>query len=265
MEMLENYLDFADSLARKCGKLIYSSFRKTHDIKYKGPVDIVTEVDIASQQVAVSEINKAYPGHSILAEEGERGSTGFSRVGSSRYKWIIDPIDGTTNYAHGLPIFCFSIALEIDSEIVLGAAYNPAMNEMFHAVLGGGSYFNGKKNKVSVNDVLERSLLSTGFPYDKKVNPENNLDRFRDVSLSVRGIRRLGSAVLDLCYTAAGFLDGYWELSLNPWDMASGCLMVTEAGGTVTDFCKNKFSIYNKRILATNGHIHNELSKIICY
>lgn len=256
---MEKFLDFAVSLAKDCGKIISKSFRKTHSIKYKGPVDIVTEVDIASQHLAVGSIKKAFPHHSILAEEE---NTLISN--ETKFKWIIDPLDGTTNYAHGVPIFCFSIALEVDSEIVLGCAYNPVLNELFYALSGQGAYFNGKKVNVSKNDCLEKSLLSTGFPYDKKTNPDNNFDHFRDISISVRGIRRLGSAVLDLCYTAAGFLDGYWELNLNPWDMALGSLMVKEAGGIVSDFCQKPLNIYNRRILASNGLIHDKLSKILC-
>lgn len=256
---MEKYLDFSLSIAKDCGKIISKSFRKAHSVKYKGPVDIVTEVDIASQHLAIGNIRKAFPHHSILAEEEGvdiRNKTGF--------KWIIDPLDGTTNYAHGIPIFCFSIALEIDSEVVLGCAYNPVLKELFYAIKGKGAYFNGRRITVSKTDCLEKSLLSTGFPYDKKTNPDNNIDHFKDVSVSVRGIRRLGSAVLDLCYTAAGFLDGYWELSLKPWDMASGSLIVREAGGVVSDFCKKPHNIYNKKILASNGLIHDELAKILC-
>lgn len=255
----EKFLDFAISLAKKCGKIISESFRKTHSVRYKGPVDIVTEVDIASQHLAVNSIQKTFPGHSILAEEEN-----IDISNETKFKWIIDPLDGTTNYAHGVPIFCFSIALEVDSEVVLGCAYNPVLNELFYAAKGNGAYFNGKKINVSKNDCLEKSLLSTGFPYDKKSNPDNNFDHFRDISISVRGIRRLGSAVLDLCYTAAGFIDGYWELNLNPWDMAAGSLMVKEAGGIVSDFCKKPLNIYNRRILASNGLIHDKLAKILC-
>lgn len=262
IENLENYLDTAVSAAEKCGEIISSSFRKIHDIKYKGPVDIVTEVDIASQHLAIDIIKKAYPDHSILAEE--ENVDDITKPARHNFKWIIDPLDGTTNYAHGLPIFCFSIALEIDSEIVIGCAYNPVLKEMFHAVKGKGAYFNGKKIMVSSNDNLERSLLSTGFPYDKKTNPDNNFNHFADISIRARGIRRLGSAVLDLCYVASGFLDGYWELNLNPWDMASGKLMVEEAGGKTSDFCGRSLDIYNRRILATNGLIHNAISKILC-
>ncbi len=256
---LQNYLDFAVGLAKNCGKIISKTFRKTHILKYKGPVDIVTEADAASQSYAVLSIKKAFPSHSILAEEDN-----FNISNDSEFKWIIDPLDGTTNYAHGLPIFCFSAALEKGSEIIMGCAYNPILKEMFHAVKNGGAYLNGKKINVSKTAVFEKSLLSTGFPYDKKINPDNNFDHFRDISVNVRGIRRLGSAVLDICYVAAGFLDGYWELNLNPWDMALGSLIVKEAGGVVTDFCKSPLDIYKKRILASNGLIHDEMSKILC-
>ena len=256
---LQNYLDFAAGLAKDCGGILLRSFRKPHSVKYKGPVDIVTEADAASQDYAVGRIKKAFPSHSILAEENN-----LDISGESGFKWIIDPLDGTTNYAHGLPIFCFSAALEAGSKIVLGCAYNPVLNEMFYATLKGGAYLNGKEIHVSKTDVFERSLLSTGFPYDKKSNPDNNFDHFRDISVNVRGIRRLGSAVLDICYTAAGFLDGYWELSLNPWDMASGSIIIKEAGGMATDFCKKPLDIYNKRILASNGLIHDEMSRILC-
>ncbi|MHB1545856.1 MAG: inositol monophosphatase family protein [bacterium] len=258
-EDLQNYLDFAVGLAKDCGKIISKSFRKTHTVKYKGPVDIVTEADAASQNYAVLSIKKAFPSHSILAEEDN-----LNISNNSGLKWIIDPLDGTTNYAHGLPIFCFSAALEKDSEIIMGCAYNPILKEMFYAVKNGGAYLNGEKINVSKTTVFERSLLSTGFPYDKKINPDNNFDHFRDISVDVRGIRRLGSAVLDICYVAAGFLDGYWELNLNPWDMASGSLIIKEAGGAVTDFCKGPLDIYKKRILASNGLIHDRMSQILC-
>ncbi len=256
---LQNYLDFAVALAKDCGKIMSKSFRKSHFVKYKGIVDIVTEVDIASQSYAVNAVKKAFPDHSILAEED-----GLNIHKGSKFKWIIDPLDGTTNYAHGIPIFCFSAALEVNSEIVLGCAYNPISKELFFATEGGGAYFNGKRVHVSKTTIFERSLLATGFPYDKKSNPDNNFNHFRDISINIRGIRRLGSAVLDLCYTASGFLDGYWELNLNPWDMASGSLMIKEAGGEVTDFCKMPLDIYNRRILASNGLIHDELSRILC-
>ena len=254
-----NYLDFAEGLAKDCGKIISKNFRKNHTVKYKGPVDIVTEADAASQDYAVASIKKAFPSHSILAEEDN-----LNVSNDSPFKWIIDHLDGTTNYAHGLPIFCFSAALEKDSEIIMGCAYNPISKEMFCAVKNGGAYLNGKKISVSKTTSFERSLLSTGFPYDKKVNPDNNLDHFRDISIEVRGIRRLGSAVLDICYVAAGFLDGYWELNLNPWDMASGSIIIKEAGGVVSDFCKGPLNIYKKRILASNGLIHDRMSKILC-
>jgi myo-inositol-1(or 4)-monophosphatase len=254
------FLDFAKDIAIKAGKIQLNSFRKPHTIKYKGPVDIVTEVDIQCQKMAIEKISQVFPDHSILAEE-----EGLNiRDEKSEARWIIDPLDGTTNYAHGIPLFCFSIALEIDSDIVIGCAYNPVMNELFYASNGNGSFLNGKKINVSKTDVFERSLISTGFPYDKKENPDNNFDHFKDISINVRGIRRLGSAVLDLCYCACGFLDGYWELNLRPWDMASGYLMVKEANGKVTDFCGKAFNLYDGKILASNGLIHEHISQILC-
>ncbi len=257
---LNKFLDFAVSLSKKAGKIQLDSFRKPHTVKYKGPVDIVTEVDIKCQKMAIDTITKAFPDHSILAEEEDINI----RSGRSKFKWIIDPLDGTTNYAHGVPVFCFSAALEIDSIIVIGCAYNPVLGELFYSSKGGGSFFNNKKIKVSEAEVFEKSLLSTGFPYNKRVNPDNNFDHFRDISLHVKGIRRLGSAVLDLCYCAAGFIDGYWELNLKPWDMASGYLMVKEAGGMVTDFCGKSFNLYDGKILASNARIHKYLSQILC-
>lgn len=254
------FLDFAKDTAVAAGKIQLNSFRKPHAIKYKGPVDIVTEVDIQCQKMAIEKISRIFPAHSILAEE-----EGLSiKDEKSKIRWIIDPLDGTTNYAHGIPIFCFSIALEIDSEVVVGCAYNPVMNELFYASNGNSSFLNGKKINVSRTVVFEKSLISTGFPYDKKENPDNNFNHFKDISINVRGIRRFGSAVLDLCYCACGFLDGYWELNLRPWDMASGYLMIKEAKGVVTDFCGKPFNLYDGKILASNGLIHEHLSQTLC-
>jgi len=194
-----------------------------------------------------------FPGHDIVAEEGDYLQS------DSPCRWIIDPVDGTTNYAHGYPWFCTSIGLELDGELVAGVIYNPVYDELFTATKGGGAQLNGIPLSVSPRAPLQNSLLGTGFPYDCATDPANNFANFIAFQKKARGIRRAGAAALDLAYVAAGRLDGFWELKLKPWDVAAGVLLVREAGGTVTTFDGSAYDIFNDRIVASNGLIHDEM------
>jgi myo-inositol-1(or 4)-monophosphatase len=230
---------------------------KVKKIGYKGVVNLVTEADRISEDAIIKIIRKNFPEHNILTEE----SKGYEK--ESEYKWIIDPLDGTTNYAHGFPVYCVSIALEKEAEVILGVVYNPVLEELFVAEKNKGAFLNGERIYVSKTKELSRSLLATGFPYDIRESKVNNLDHFKNFALRAQAIRRAGSAALDLCYLAKGIFDGFWELKLSPWDTAAGILMVKEAGGKVTNFLGKKFSIYEKDILASNGKIHNQMIQVL--
>lgn len=246
----------AVTAARKAGALLKESLGRVKQIEFKGAVDIVTEMDRNSEDLIMGEIRKAFPGHGILTEESAEIKS------ASPYKWIIDPLDGTTNYSHGFPFFCVSIAFEEAGEVKFGAVYDPMLDELFTAEAGGGAFLNDERIRVSKIDSLQRSLLATGFPYDLRTSKENNLDLFSTFSLKAQAIRRAGSAALDLSYIACGRFDGYWEMKLKAWDVAAGALIVKEAGGTVTDFRGEPFSIYGKEYLATNGLIKGELLEV---
>ncbi|MCX5849066.1 MAG: inositol monophosphatase family protein [Deltaproteobacteria bacterium] len=246
---------FAVDLARKSGALLKEKFSQTHQIHYKGEINLVTEADKMSEDLIIAAINRNFPDHGILAEESPMIK------GAGKLRWIIDPLDGTTNYAHGYPVFCVSIALEKEGEIALGVVYDPMREEMFIAVRGEGAYLNDKKLAVSRTDNISRSLLATGFPYDIRESKENNLDYFNSMAVNVQAIRRAGAAALDLAYLAAGRFDGFWELKLKPWDTAAGCLLVTEAGGAISDIAGGKWHLYSPNLLASNGLIHKQMIK----
>ncbi len=257
MKGLHTYLETAVGAARSAGKLQRARLRTDYSIDFKGETNLVTEVDRLCEELIVGAVRKEFPGSDILAEENSYESFGSS------VKWIIDPLDGTTNYAHGFPWFCVSIALEIEGVVMLGVIYQPMLDELFTVIRGQGARLNGGSIHVSVNQPLKNCLLATGFPYDKTRNNENNFESFAGFQLSARGIRRAGSAALDLAYVAAGRLDGYWERKINPWDVAAGSLLVEEAGGKITDFTGSPYSIYNHRILSSNGLIHDEMVEIL--
>jgi myo-inositol-1(or 4)-monophosphatase len=202
-------------------------------------------------------LRKLLPDASFLTEEGSAADNG------APYKWVIDPLDGTTNYAHTFPIWCVSIALEWHGDIVLGCVYDPNRDELFTAVKGKPARLNGKLIRVSERRRLDQSLLATGFPYDIQTSSINNLYHFVSFAKIARAVRRAGSAALDLCYLATGRFDGFWELKLHPWDMAAGTLIVEQAGGRVTDFRGKRFSIYSETILASNGAIHNQMRRVL--
>ena len=216
-------------------------------------IDLVTEADLASEREIISIVRAAFPDHGILAEEsGETGAPSSAR-------WIIDPLDGTTNFAHGLGNFSVSIAFALEGELQVGVVYNPVSGELFEAEAGAGAFLNGRKIAVSRQDHLEDSLLATGFPYTIRETLSPLVERFSLVLGAAQGVRRLGSAALDLCFVACGRFDGFWEEHLKPWDTAAGTLILREAGGIVTDFSNSPFEVRMQEILATNGRIHGEM------
>lgn len=247
---MKDFLTVAAEAARAAGALLRANINGKREISYKGDINLVTEMDRLSERTVVKALLASFPDHGIMAEEETMIRNG------SGYLWIIDPLDGTTNYAHGYPCFSVSIALEHEGEIVVGVVYDPMRDELFSAQKGAGAHLNGKTIRVSAADTLIKSLLSTGFPYDRKVSEKNNLNYFHDLLMASQEVRRDGSAALDLCYVASGRFDGFWELKLKPWDVAAGSLIVHEAGGLISDFSGTRFSIHDDEILATNGRIH---------
>ena len=214
-------------------------------------------MDHRAEAAVIEILETAFPDHGILTEESK------GREGSGSYRWILDPLDGTTNYAHGYPFFCVSLALEKDGQILWGIIYDPLREELFAAEAGRGATVNGKALQVSATRHIQQSFLCTGFPYDMRESSEDNLRYFSRFAKTVQAIRRDGSAALDLCYVAMGRFDGFWEMKLNPWDVAAGSLIVTEAGGRVTDFSGDHFSIHGQEILASNGLIHDEMLRVL--
>jgi len=249
--------DIAVAAATEAGGLLKGRFGSPGKVEFKGAVDLVTEMDRLSEQAIVSRIKSAFPGHGILTEESPE------EVTPDGARWIIDPIDGTTNYAHAFPVFCVSIALERDSVVECAVVYNPMLDELFVAEKGRGATLNGKRISVSKTPSLDRSLLATGFPYDIRTSPKNNLDNFARFAVRAQAIRRAGSAALDLCYTACGRFDGFWEMKLRPWDVAAASLIVNEAGGRMTSFSGGDFSIYSSECLASNALVHEEMLSVL--
>jgi myo-inositol-1(or 4)-monophosphatase len=254
---MSSYLESAMSIAREAGLLLKGKFDLPHTIEYKGRINIVTEADHASEALIIRRIREAHPDHDILTEESQGIATGAD------FRWIIDPLDGTTNYAHGYPVFCVSVALEIKGEICFGVVYNPMLEEMFSTEKGAGAFLNGKRIRVSETADLSKSLLATGFPYDVRDSEENNMNYFSLMAVHVQAIRRAGAAALDMAYVAAGRFDGFWELKLMPWDTAAAWLLVTEAGGRVTNLSGGHFFLNAPHVLASNGIIHEDMMDIL--
>jgi myo-inositol-1(or 4)-monophosphatase len=250
-------LDFAIRVAQESGRLLRDRLGTRFNVAHKGAINIVTDVDLASEKLIRDRIATHYPRHQVLAEE-----SGLAESGSD-YRWIIDPLDGTTNYAHGYPVFCVSIALEHRGEIVLGVVYDPMRDELFTAERGGGAALNNRPIRVSATGDLLHSLLSTGFPYDIRTSRLTNLNHWANFAMNAQALRRDGAAALDLCYVACGRYDGFWELNLSAWDVAAGALIATEAGGRVSDFQGGEFSAYKPEILASNGLIHDRMIEVI--
>ena len=253
----DNHMAIAVRAAKDSGKIQREWLGKDKKVELKGEINLVTEVDKRCDQMIIKIITEAFPEHNILTEETPMPE------GSSPYRWIIDPLDGTTNYAHGYPCFCTSIALELEGEVLLGVIYDPMLDELFTAQQGQGAFLNGERIAVSETARLTEALICTGFPYDLRDSPANNLDHFNHFIMEARAIRRDGSAALDLCYVAMGRFDGFWELKLNPWDVAAGKLIVEEAGGVVTNFSGGPLDIYGQEVLASNGQIHEEMIGVL--
>ena len=255
---LEALKQTAIKAARLAGAILLDYARGGFRVEHKDTVNLVTDADRQAEQAVVDLLTQTYPAHQILAEE-----RGFQRQTDSLYKWVIDPLDGTTNFAHGFPAYCVSIGLEYRGRPLLGVVFDPTRGELFVGEVGGGAFLNGTPLQVSQTPSLNGALLVTGFAYDIRESEQNNLNHFARFALRAQGIRRTGTAALDLCYVAAGRFDGFWELKLHPWDTAAGALIVVEAGGRVTDFTGGPFSIYGQEILASNGRVHDDMVKVL--
>jgi myo-inositol-1(or 4)-monophosphatase len=254
----------AESIAREAGDLLRGYYKRGVRTEYKGDVDLVTEADRASENLIVSRLGKAFPTHGIYGEEGTRSGL------EAEFRWYVDPLDGTTNFAHGFPAFCVvlgcerraaGLAADEDGEMVAGVIYDPLRDEMFSAARGEGATLNGEAIHVSRAKLLQESLIATGFPSQKR-HASPNVHFYQEFTLRSHGVRRAGSAALDLAYVACGRLDGYWEFQLNPWDTSAGYLLVEEAGGEITHFDGGKFTLDSREVLATNGLIHGEMREL---
>jgi len=254
----ERLLAVAVEAARSAGALLLDYSKTGFRIEHKNPINLVTDADRAAERCIIDTISGQFPTHRILAEE-----QGLTVQASSRYQWIVDPLDGTTNYAHGFPLYAVSIGVERDGECVIGVVFDPTRNELFTAQAGAGACLNGDSIDVSKVDSLDRALLVTGFAYDIRETANNNLDHFARFALKAQGVRRTGSAALDLCSVAAGRLDGFWEVRLSPWDMAAGAVILREAGGSITDFWGRTHSIYGKELVASNSLIHQAMLNVL--
>jgi myo-inositol-1(or 4)-monophosphatase len=248
--------DAAVAIARGAGEILMEGHGRIHAPERKGRIDLVTEFDRRSEVHVLREIAARFPDHAVLAEES--GAHPGSRV-----RWLVDPLDGTTNYAHNYPFFCVSIAAEADGARLAGAVYDPVRDEMFAAARGDGATLNGVPVRVSGVERVEDALIVTGFPYDVREHPERSLPAFGAFLARAQGIRRDGSAALNLAYVACGRFDGFWEGHLAPWDLAAGTLLVAEAGGTVTRYDGAPFTLEGKEMLASNGRIHDEMREIL--
>jgi myo-inositol-1(or 4)-monophosphatase len=246
------FLPQATAIAREAGALLMPFFERRIGFEYKGDVDLVTEADRASEKLIVGRLRAIWPTHDIVGEEGTRDDHG------SAFRWYVDPLDGTTNFAHGYPVFCVSMGLEHEGQLIAGILYDPTRDELFVAEKGSGATLNGKPIHVSTTTTLAESILGTGFPsFKRHKNP--NIHFYHQITLRSHGIRRAGSAALDLANVASGRYDGFWEFNLNPWDTSAGVLLVQEAGGTVTRFDGTPFRIDSRETMASNGIIHAEL------
>lgn len=253
--MPNHFLEAAVDIAQEAGKILREEMERPPDISYKGDFDLVTQADRRSEALIVSRLQRYFPDHAVAAEEGTGKDT------SSEYRWHVDPLDGTTNFAHRYPCFCVSVALARKQELLLGVVYNPIYNELFTAARGDGASFNGKKIQCSKIDALKNSLLCTGFPnHNRAANP--NFHFYWDFTLRSHGVRRDGSAALDLAYVAMGRFESFWEFGLNPWDTAAGVVLVEEAGGKITDMRGQPYTLGGPSILASNGLVHAEMVEV---
>jgi myo-inositol-1(or 4)-monophosphatase len=268
-QLLDRVAAVGRQAALAAGAVLRQNYHKPHRITYKGAIDPVTESDIQSQEMIIALIRQTFPGHGFLAEE----KTGEGQEKQPRpapaiparaedtpaYRWIIDPLDGTVNFAHGFPAFCVSIGWEAAGTMQYGVIYDPLRDELFEARKGGGAFLNGQHISVSKIERLDRALLTTGFPYDIRERLGETLARLGRVLGVAQGVRRAGSAALDLAYVACGRFDGFWEENLKPWDTAAGVLIIEEAGGRITTFSGEDYDIYGPNILSSNGKLHNSM------
>ena len=252
---MNSYLQVAVEAAREAGNILLAEFDHPARITYKGEVDLVTQADQRSEQAVVARLRSHFPKHTVIAEEGG------GHESDSNFRWYVDPLDGTTNFAHGYPCFAVSIGLAEKDDLLAGVVFNPVSGELFSAVKGEGAFLNQKPIRVSAIETLSTSLLATGFPSHKRTqNP--NIHYYWDFTLRSHGVRRDGSAALDLCSVACGRFDGFWEFGLKPWDTSAGVLIVREAGGMISDFAGRPYRLGGPEVLASNGHIHSEMQQV---
>ncbi len=249
---MPSYLDISAEIAREAGALLATYFERRIGFELKGEHDLVTEADRASELLVIDRLRSHFPSHSIIAEEGG------GHTGSSEYCWYVDPLDGTTNFAHGFPMFNVTMALEQAGELIAGVVFDPTRNELFSAERGSGAYLNNRRIRVSKVARIEDTLVATGFPSLKR-HENVNVHFYYQLAMVTHGVRRAGSAALDLAYVASGRLDGFWEFGLNPWDMAAGILLITEAGGKCSDMHGGPVKLRNPHLLGDNGTVHEAM------
>ena len=254
----EAFKNVASEAVQVSGEILQKYSKVGFTIEQKTQQNLVTDADRESERTIVALIKQAYPSHQILAEEG-----GIHSTQPSPYQWIIDPLDGTTNFIHGFPLYNVSIGLEYEGTCILGVVLDPTRSELFVGERGGGVTCNGQPIRVSQVSELDKSLVATGFRDDIRETTNNNLDELCRFILRTQGVRRTGSAALDLCYVACGRFDGFWEMKLNPWDTAAGAVILEEAGGMLTNYDGESYSIYSKKIMASNGHIHEQMLAVL--
>jgi myo-inositol-1(or 4)-monophosphatase len=254
---MSGILKTAEAIVREAGALLLAGYGRAHQIEHKGAIDLVTEFDHRSEALIVSRLGDAFPDHAIRAEEG--GPAG----GASEYEWLVDPLDGTTNFAHGFPVFAVSLALTQRGQLAVGVVYDPLRDELYAAQAGRGATLNGRPIRVSTQATLDGALLGTGFPYDVRTNPHNNFAQFIRFQLRAQAVRRAGSAALDCCWVAAGRLEGYWEFRMKPWDIGAGALIVRAAGGCVTTATGAEDFLGRDSIVVSNGLVHAQMLEVL--
>ena len=259
---MDAFESVARALVANAGERLHAAWGETKVIEHKGVIDIVTETDREIEALVTAELSRAFPDHLVIAEEASAGSE-LPRPVDESYVWYLDPLDGTTNFAHGYPQFAVSLALARGRELLLGIVHDPVRNETFVGRRGGGATLNDKPIRVSVITDLDQALLGTGFPYDHREHIDFYLGFLADFMARAQGVRRSGSAALDLSYVACGRLDAFWEWKLKPWDTAAGALILEEAGGTISDFCGERFDLYGHQTLASNGRLHAAMIKVL--
>ena len=254
---MSDILQLVETIARQAGSVLREGYGNVHHIQQKGAIDLVTEFDKRSEEIIISAIQREFPDHAILAEESGRNEI------TSEYQWVIDPLDGTTNFAHAIPIFSVTLCLLRNNFPIIGVTYDPLRDEMFSAESGRGATLNDRPIHVSSQTNLDQAVISTGFPYDLRTNPKNNFAQFIQFQLRTQAVRHLASAALDCAWTAIGRLDGYWEFGVKPWDIGAGVLIVREAGGRVTSTDGDENFLSNETILASNGLLHDQMFRVL--